>query len=170
VSPMAAAPRPLTAQRARDVAAGVLDPELPVLTIDELGILRAVRLVDEDGATAVEVDITPTYSGCPAMEAIQSDVRHALAAAGANVVRVRVLLAPAWSTDRISPAGRRKLADSGMAPPTATDAPVDLRLTVRCPRCGSPDTREVSRFGPTPCTSLHSCRSCHEPFEHVKTL
>jgi ring-1,2-phenylacetyl-CoA epoxidase subunit PaaD len=170
VSPMAADRRPLTAQRARDVAAGVPDPELPVVTIDELGILRDVRLGEGEGTTSVEVDITPTYSGCPALGAIESDVKSALAAAGADVVEVRVVLAPAWSTDRISPAGRRKLAAAGMVPPAARNAPVDVRLTVRCPRCGSPDTREVSRFGPTPCTSLHSCRSCLEPFEHVKPL
>ena len=163
-------PRRLTAQRAYDTAAGVADPEMPVVTIAELGILRDVRLMDEAGTTSVEVDITPTYSGCPALEAIAADVRDVLSEAGADEVRVRTVLAPAWTTDRITAAGRRKLAESGMAPPALRNGPVEVRLTVRCPRCGSPDTREVSRFGPTPCTSLHTCGSCLEPFEHVKPL
>jgi ring-1,2-phenylacetyl-CoA epoxidase subunit PaaD len=174
---MAAEHRPLTAQRAHDVVAAVADPELPVVTIAELGILRDVRLVEEGDGSCVEVDITPTYSGCPALEAIAADVNEALCGAGADVVRVRTVLAPAWSTDLISAAGRRKLAESGIAPPDPhgrSDArgrgPVSLVLSVRCPRCGSPDTREVSRFGPTPCTSLHACASCLEPFEHVKPL
>jgi ring-1,2-phenylacetyl-CoA epoxidase subunit PaaD len=163
----------LTAQQAYDVVARVVDPELPVVTIAELGILRDVRM-DTDG-TAVEVDITPTYSGCPALEAIEADVEVALRAAGAEDVRVHTVLTPAWSTDLISAEGRRKLAEAGVAPPprdrqVPREGPVRLALSVRCPRCGSPDTREVTRFGPTPCTSLHTCAACLEPFEHVKRL
>lgn len=158
-------------EEAYDVAASVVDPELPVLTIAELGILRGVRVE----AGAVEVDITPTYSGCPALEAIQADVKAALRTAGAREVHVRTVLSPAWTTDLITPAGRRKLADHGIAPPhprrdTPDGSPVLVELSVRCPRCGSPDTGEVSRFGPTPCMALRSCRSCREPFEHMKAL
>ncbi|MFD2079899.1 ring-1,2-phenylacetyl-CoA epoxidase subunit PaaD [Actinopolymorpha cephalotaxi] len=180
----------LTPEAARAAAAAVTDPELPVLTIAELGILRAVRVDGVDGVDGVvgvdrvvEVDLTPTYAGCPALEAIESDVKAALHAAGATDVRVRRVLAPAWTTDWITEAGRAKLAAAGIAPPSPTrsggstrsggvagSAPVDLTLTVRCPRCGSADTRELSRFGPTACTALRTCASCREPFEHVKAL
>ncbi|MET9021288.1 1,2-phenylacetyl-CoA epoxidase subunit PaaD [Actinopolymorpha sp. NPDC004070] len=168
------ATRVLDPQTARAAAAAVADPELPVLTIADLGILRAVR-VGQDGV--VEVELTPTYAGCPALEAIEADVKAALHAAGAGEVRVRRVLAPAWTTDWITEGGRAKLATAGMAPPSPAgpgggrgSAPVDLTLTVRCPRCGSADTRELSRFGPTACTALRTCASCREPFEHVKTL
>lgn len=166
----------LTAERASAVAAGVVDPELPVVTIEELGILRDVRVVDDRaGGPDVEVDITPTYSGCPALDAIRDDITAALREAGAQAVRVRTLLSPAWSTDRISAAGRRKLAEAGIAPPRPGGAsrgrgPVLVELSVRCPRCGSADTHEVSRFGPTACTALRTCASCLEPFEHMKPL
>jgi ring-1,2-phenylacetyl-CoA epoxidase subunit PaaD len=162
-----------TAADAYAVAATVVDPELPVLTIAELGILRDVRLE----AGSVEVDITPTYTGCPALEAIRADVKAALRTAGAREVHVRTVLSPAWTTDLISPEGRQKLAEHGIAPPSPHGAPrsrgespVLVELSVRCPRCGSANTRELSRFGPTPCTALLSCRGCGEPFEHVKTL
>lgn len=156
-------------ERARAVAATVLDPEVPVLTIDDLGILRDVRVAD-DGA--VEVDLTPTYSGCPAVEAIERDVETALAAAGFAAVRVRRVLAPAWTTDRITDQGRRRLAEYGIAPPTGTCAagPVPVRLGVRCPQCGSPRTRELSRFGSTACKALWRCEDCREPFDHFKVL
>jgi ring-1,2-phenylacetyl-CoA epoxidase subunit PaaD len=157
---------------ARDVAAAVLDPELPVLTIADLGILRDVA-VGVDGA--VEVTITPTYSGCPAMETIRADVESALREAGYRDVRVRTVLSPAWTTDWLSVEGRRKLAEYGIAPPASAAAaraggPVRLTLAVRCPRCGSLDTREVSWFGSTACKALYACRSCHEPFDTVKPI
>ncbi len=175
------APTPaLTAEEAYAVVARVPDPELPVLTIAELGILRDVRVLPvATPAPAVEVDITPTYSGCPALEAIRSDVKDALRGVGVENVRVRTVLAPAWTTDWITADGRRKLAESGVAPPGPAGAPrgpdrsagpVPLELSVRCPRCGSLGTREVSRFGPTPCTALRTCGSCLEPFEAVKPL
>jgi ring-1,2-phenylacetyl-CoA epoxidase subunit PaaD len=158
-------------ERARAIAGEVLDPEVPVLTIAELGVLRDVALLD-DGA--VEVTVTPTYSGCPAMDAIRHDVEAALRSAGFDDVRVRTALAPAWSTDWISERGRRALAEYGIAPPAARaeDArgPIALALTVRCPLCGSPDTRELSRFGSTACKALWQCRACGEPFDHFKTL
>jgi ring-1,2-phenylacetyl-CoA epoxidase subunit PaaD len=159
-------------ERAREVAATVLDPEVPVLTIDDLGILRDVRVAD-DGA--VEVDLTPTYSGCPAVEAIERDVETALVAAGFGDVRVRRVLAPAWTTDWISDEGRRRLSAYGIAPPTGTRAvgpvgPVAVQLGVRCPQCGSPRTSELSRFGSTACKALWRCEDCREPFDHFKVL
>ena len=154
--------------RAREAAAAVLDPELPVLTIADLGVLRDVTVTD-DGA--VEVTITPTYSGCPAMEAIRHDVESALADAGFADVRVRTVLAPAWSTDWISDRGRAALLEYGIAPPGPRGSgPVPLTLAVRCPHCGSPDTRELSHFGSTACKALRQCRTCREPFDHVKPL
>jgi ring-1,2-phenylacetyl-CoA epoxidase subunit PaaD len=153
---------------ARPVAGAVPDPEVPVLTIADLGVLRDVR-VDDDGS--VVVTITPTYSGCPAMDAIRADVVTALHEAGFGQVRVETVLSPAWTTDWMSEEGRRKLAGYGIAPPgSRAGGPVRLTLSVRCPRCGSPDTRELSRFGSTACKALWQCRSCSEPFDHFKAI
>ncbi|GAC1323502.1 MAG: phenylacetate-CoA oxygenase subunit PaaJ [Mycobacteriales bacterium] len=162
-----------TAAEVRAVLERVADPEIPVLTIADLGILRGVEL-RPDGA--VEVTITPTYSGCPAMAEITADITTALTAAGHAEVRVRTVLAPAWTTDWLSENGRRKLAAYGIAPPgPRPDGPVPLTLgrppeRVSCPRCGSTDTRETSRFGSTACTSLHVCSDCAEPFSAVKAF
>jgi ring-1,2-phenylacetyl-CoA epoxidase subunit PaaD len=149
---------------ARETAGDVPDPEFPALTIADLGILRDVR--EADGA--VTVTITPTYSGCPAMAQIAADLRRRLTEAGYPDVAIRTELSPPWTTDWITPDGRRKLADAGIAPPRERTGPVPLELAVRCPRCGSADTRELSRFSGTACKALHQCRSCREPFEHVK--
>jgi ring-1,2-phenylacetyl-CoA epoxidase subunit PaaD len=157
---------------ARDVAAAVPDPELPMVTIDDLGILRDVR---EDGDT-VTVTITPTYSGCPAMREIATDLRRSLERAGYRHVDIATELSPPWTTDWITAEGRRKLAAAGIAPPAAaarqtSSAPVPLTLTrvpVSCPRCGSADTRETARFSATACKALYACRACLEPFEYVK--
>jgi ring-1,2-phenylacetyl-CoA epoxidase subunit PaaD len=149
---------------ARETAGSVLDPELPALTIADLGILRDVR--EADGA--VTVTITPTYSGCPAMAQIAADLRRRLTEAGYERVDVRTELSPPWTTDWITPDGRRKLAEAGIAPPGEHGGPVLVPLAVRCPRCGSPDTREISRFSGTACKALYQCRACKEPFEHVK--
>ncbi len=160
---------------ARDAVAAVVDPEMPMLTLDDLGIIRSVE--QSDGT--VVVTITPTYSGCPAIEAMRADIHRALRAAGYPTVRVRTVLAPAWSTDWISDAGRRKLAEAGIAPPGRAPArpagPIPLTLgappsPVRCPRCGAPATDELSRFGPTACTALRRCPACREPFEHMKEI
>jgi ring-1,2-phenylacetyl-CoA epoxidase subunit PaaD len=148
---------------ARAAAASVVDPELRTVTIDELGILRGVT-VGPDGH--VLVTITPTYSGCPALDLIRADIVTALAEAGYPDAEVRTTLSPAWSTDQISAAGRAKLAAAGIAPP----GQVVLRLSPRCPKCGSPDTQELSRFGSTACKSLWRCRTCAEPFDAVKPL
>ncbi len=151
------------------VAASVPDPEIPVVSIEDLGILREVE-VAEDGH--VRVVITPTYSGCPAMEAIRDDVLTAFARAGHDDVEVAMVLAPAWTTDAITEEGRRRLEEFGIAPPQTSrgDAPVPLTLSVRCPQCGSPDTRELSRFGSTACKALWVCQACKEPFDHFKPL
>lgn len=148
--------------------ASVPDPEIPVVTIEDLGILRGVS-IDESGH--IEVTITPTYSGCPAMEAITADITAALAAHGFEDATVRSVLAPAWTTDWMSDEGRRKLLAYGIAPPhpRGTGA-VAVTLSVRCPQCGSGDTRELSRFGSTACKSLWACSSCLEPFDYFKAL
>jgi ring-1,2-phenylacetyl-CoA epoxidase subunit PaaD len=149
----------------------VLDPEVPVLTIEDLGVLRDVT-VDDDGA--VTVTVTPTYSGCPAMEAIEHDVEAAVRDAGFDRVAVRRVLSPAWTTDWMSDEGRRKLEAYGVAPPHVRGgqdgAPVLVSLSVRCPQCGSPETRELSRFGSTACKSLWQCTACREPFDHFKAI
>jgi ring-1,2-phenylacetyl-CoA epoxidase subunit PaaD len=169
----------ITRKRARQVLEQVTDPELPVLTIEDLGILRDVRVE----ADAVVVTITPTYSGCPAMAEIRADVEAALKRAGAGRVIVETTLRPAWTTDWMTDAGRDKLQAYGIAPPSPRGrGPVDVPLAglvrslsprgtagaVRCPQCGSGDTEEVSRFGSTSCKSMWRCRSCREPFDHFK--
>jgi ring-1,2-phenylacetyl-CoA epoxidase subunit PaaD len=151
----------------REIVAVIPDPEVPVLSIDDLGILRDVA-VDPTGR--VRVTITPTYSGCPAMDAIRADVTGALQNAGYDDVHVELVLSPAWTTDWMSAEGRRKLLAYGIAPPEPPPSgrTIPLTLTLRCPRCGSPDTQELSRFGSTACKSLWACRSCQEPFDHFK--
>jgi ring-1,2-phenylacetyl-CoA epoxidase subunit PaaD len=151
---------------AYEAAAAVRDPEIRVLTVEELGILRDVT-VDGDG-TAV-VTITPTYSGCPAMDVIRRDIADAVQGAGYKA-DIRTVLAPAWTTDWISPSGLEKLAASGIAPPGAAQRQVAVTLTVRCPRCGSPDTEQLSRFGSTACKALWRCRACREPFDAIKAI
>lgn len=160
------------AQLAWDVAAQTPDPELPQLTIADLGILRAVEL---DGATVVAT-LTPTYSGCPALREIGADLRRRLSAAGYESVEVRTRLAPPWSSDWITAEGRRKLVAAGISPPGAARRPAGptplvlrpFRAGVVCPACGSSDTAPVAEFGATACKALYRCTACREPFEHVK--
>jgi ring-1,2-phenylacetyl-CoA epoxidase subunit PaaD len=156
-----------------DVAAAVPDPELPMVTLADLGILRDV--VDEPGG--VTVTITPTYSGCPAMREISRDLEHRLHDAGYPQVTVRTSLAPAWSSDWITSRGREKLAAAGIAPPHAAPGPGPIPLTlttlgrsVRCPLCGADDAVLTSAFSGTACKALYRCRSCSEPFEYVKEI
>ncbi|MFJ1787473.1 1,2-phenylacetyl-CoA epoxidase subunit PaaD [Streptomyces anulatus] len=154
----------------RDLAGSVPDPELPVLTLAELGVLRDVRV---DGPGRVTVRLTPTYTGCPAIEAMSADIERVLHDHGVPDVSVVTVLAPAWSTDDISAEGRRKLAEFGIAPPRAHNAdggPVPLTLSVRCPHCGSTDTELLSRFSSTACKALRRCVACREPFDHFKEL
>ncbi|HEX7717497.1 MAG TPA: 1,2-phenylacetyl-CoA epoxidase subunit PaaD [Marmoricola sp.] len=160
---MTATAHELLADEARACVAAVPDPELPTVTIADLGVLRGVRF--EDGV--VHVTITPTYAGCPAMDAIRADIEAAVheGLPGRPVV-VHTELAPPWSSDDITDEGRRKLAAAGIAPPDR--GPVGLTLTVRCPQCGSPDTRELTRFGSTACKALWVCDACAEPFDRFK--
>ena len=161
---------------AYDVAAQVRDPELPVLTLADLGVLRDVT---EAPGGRVSVTITPTYSGCPALDEMGADLRRSLLAAGYSAVEVRTSLSPAWTTDWISEDGLRKLREAGIAPPSRLGpkaaGPVPLNLVppsarVACPRCGSFRTSELSRFGSTACKALRRCLDCAEPFEHVKEI
>ena len=160
---------------AADVAATVTDPELPMVTLAELGILREVRQTGD----GVEVTITPTYSGCPAMEAIRADLLRALRRAGYERATVRTQLAPAWTTDWISESGRAKLSAAGISPPgpaprrVAGPVPLDLGFrdrSIACPRCGEPATERLAAFGATACRELRRCPACREPFEHVKEI
>jgi ring-1,2-phenylacetyl-CoA epoxidase subunit PaaD len=162
-----------TLQDARAVAETVTDPELPMLTLHDLGVLRDVRVERE----RVIVEVTPTYSGCPAMAEMRADLAARLHAAGYRDVEVRTVLSPPWTTDDITERGRRLLAEHGIAPPGAAArrqpgrVPLDLGArppSVACPLCGSVDTELVSRFGATPCKALYRCAACCEPFEHFK--
>lgn len=162
--------------RARAVVAAVTDPEIPVLTLDDLGVLRDVRLE----AGTVVVTVTPTYTGCPATGVIAQDIRSALADAGWPQARVDITLTPPWSTDWMSDAGRRKLRDYGIAPPGpaagGAGAPVHLvrRRTAtaidqpECPRCSSPRVERLAEHGSTACKALYRCLSCREPFDYFK--
>jgi ring-1,2-phenylacetyl-CoA epoxidase subunit PaaD len=162
-------------REARRIAGSAADPELPMLTLDDLGIIRDVRA---EGGRVV-VSLTPTYSGCPALAEIGADVARRLAASGYPRAGIETVLAPPWSSDWITPAGRRKLAAAGIAPPGLAPArgpgPVPLTLAARppavaCPACGSADTERAAAFGATACRDLYRCRACREPFEHVKEI
>jgi ring-1,2-phenylacetyl-CoA epoxidase subunit PaaD len=153
-------------QRAWNAAASVVDPEIPVLTIADLGVLRDVRVADG----RVEVAITPTYSGCPAMNMIALEIELALERAGFRNSKVSTVLSPAWTTEWMSDDGRRKLREYGIAPPQAASSRRALFgvQQVECPQCGSADTELLSEFGSTSCKALWRCRSCREPFDYFK--
>ncbi len=159
---------------ARAIAASVTDPEMPMLTLADLGVLREVR---ESGDGAVVVTITPTYSGCPAMATMRDDLVHRLTGAGYDA-RVEVALSPAWSSDWITERGRQALRDHGLSAPGPAprrDGPVPLNLLptrreITCPRCGSENARLSAEFGATACKALYRCEDCLEPFEHVKEI
>jgi ring-1,2-phenylacetyl-CoA epoxidase subunit PaaD len=159
-------------QKAWDIAATVCDPEIPVLTIEDLGILRNVEVADEK----VSVTITPTYSGCPAMDAIRDDLQAAFKKEGYQDVQVDLVLAPAWTTDWMTEAGKAKLQEYGIAPPSGmSDAarhagPIRLQMAVKCPQCASLHTKELTRFGSTSCKALYVCQDCKEPFDYFKVL
>lgn len=165
-------------QAAWDVLATVLDPEVPAVSVCDLGIVREV--VDAGEGAGLEIVLTPTYSGCPATEAIEADVLAALVAAGLGPARVTLRRAPAWTTDWISAEGRRKLAAYGIAPPAHLEpgTAVPIRFfggrsgaeRLACPRCGSLQTERLSAFGSTACKALYRCMACREPFEHFKPI
>lgn len=160
-------------ERARAIAAAVQDPELPMLTLEDLGILRSVAL-GEDGEVVVE--LTPTYSGCPALDMMRREVARRLDEAGFERVTVRTVLGPAWTSDWMTSGGRRALREAGIAPPgPAPVRPALLSLepaprVVACPRCGASNTVELSAFGATACRALWRCAACGEPFERFKEL
>jgi ring-1,2-phenylacetyl-CoA epoxidase subunit PaaD len=146
--------------RARMIAGAVPDPEIPVLTIDELGILRDVQV--ESGR--VQVNIIPTYSGCPAMNVIAQDIESALRKEGFRQIEVKTLLSPAWTTDFMTEAAKGKLKQFGIAPPArGTGQP-------NCPLCGSSNVEKISQFGSTACKALWRCKACREPFDYFKCL
>lgn len=153
------------------LAGSVPDPELPMVSLAELGVMRGLRLL---GPGRVEVELTPTYTGCPALESMATDIERLLHDHGVPEVAVRTVLSPPWTTDAISPEGRRKLAESGIAPPAphraAAGGPVPVALAVRCPQCGSTETELLSRFSSTACKALRRCTACGEPFDHFKEL
>lgn len=169
----------------RSLAGSVPDPELPVLNLEELGVLRAVHT---RGPGRVEVELSPTYTGCPAIETMSADIERVLHEHGIAEVTVRPVLTPAWSTDDITSEGRRKLREFGIAPPRTTREPagpvaVSLGPTrhaaatlppdaepIACPHCGSTETELLSRFSSTACKALRRCLSCREPFDHFKEL
>jgi ring-1,2-phenylacetyl-CoA epoxidase subunit PaaD len=149
-----------------EAASAVCDPEIPVLTIADLGVLREVR----EGADGIEVVITPTYSGCPAMNMIALEIETALDVAGISPARVVTVLSPAWTTDWMTAEGRRKLSEYGIAPPAPSAGrralfSVDV---VACPRCRSTHTSRIAEFGSTSCKALWRCEACREPFDYFK--
>ncbi|MEO8675113.1 MAG: 1,2-phenylacetyl-CoA epoxidase subunit PaaD [Casimicrobiaceae bacterium] len=174
---------PATATAERSLAAlwraleAVPDPEIPVVSVVELGIVRSLEWDAADPATLV-VRVTPTYSGCPATEVISTDIRAALMAAGAPRVRLEIQLAPAWTTDWIAPDARTKLREYGIVPPVASGAvridisglrsPRRAPEIIACPRCGSERTRVLSQFGSTACKAQYRCNACLEPFDYFK--
>lgn len=160
----------ITEDRILSLLDRVKDPEIPVISLLDLGVVNGIA-VDPSGA--VTVTITPTYTGCPAMDVMKADILKELHNAGITDVKVDLVLAPAWSTDRITEEGRRKLKEYGIAPPERT---ADIRAlkgkapTVECPQCGSPDTVMISAFGSTACKALWKCNACLEPFDQFKCL
>ncbi len=160
----------MTKEAIYSILEAVTDPEIPVITIAELGILRDVAI--DEAQQTITVYITPTYNGCPATDVIAHTVRKTLEDAGYDKVKVVSLIDPAWTTDWITAEGRQKLLDYGIAPPaeSTTDASFlsGKSPVVHCPQCGSDQTELVSRFGSTPCKALYKCNTCHEPFDYFK--
>lgn len=157
----------ISKEQIREVLQTVADPEIPVLTVEDLGVIRDI-LIEGD---TVEVVITPTYSGCPAMKTIEINILSALQEAGYEHVKVTTVLSPAWTTDWMSEEGKRKLKAYGIAPPEGSADKGTLfgeEKVVECPHCLSKNTRLVSQFGSTPCKSLYRCLSCQEPFDYFK--
>lgn len=146
----------------------VTDPEIPVLTVADLGIIRDVRIHEDE---TVEVVITPTYSGCPAMNVIEINIKAALQEKGFEQVKVTTVLSPAWTTDWLTESGKRKLKEYGIAPPQGSvdkGALFGKENDIECPHCNSTNTEMISQFGSTPCKSLYRCKDCLEPFDYFK--
>jgi len=159
-------------ERIRSILETVSDPEIPVLSVIDLGIIRSISVAEADHS--VHIDLSPTYSGCPAMDTIEADIRTALSAAGFESVHIRTVLEPAWTTDWMSESGKQKLEAYGIAPPDQKSG--DKRALfgkapeVRCPLCKSTHTTRLSAFGSTPCKALYRCDDCLEPFDAFKCI
>jgi ring-1,2-phenylacetyl-CoA epoxidase subunit PaaD len=167
---------PLTAleRELLHLAGQVPDPELPMISLADLGVLRGLHVT---GPGRVQVEVTPTWTGCPALETMAADITGVLTEAGMSDVAVRTVLSPAWTSDAITAEGRRKLTEAGVAPPRPQTlggppnaGPVAVDLAIHCPHCGSTDTRLLNRFSSTACKSLRRCESCREPFDHFKEV
>ena len=148
-----------------DLLSSVVDPEIPVLTLEDLGVLRDIRVNEGE----VNVTITPTYAGCPAMDTMRSDIEDTLARAGFQQVNVRTSLSPAWTTDWMSENGRRKLRAYGIAPPVSTSCGQQFG-NIECPQCESTEVKRISEFGSTACKALYQCKNCLEPFDYFKCI
>lgn len=162
--------KPFTPESIRTLLQEVKDPEVPVLSIEELGVLRAVKLTDDH----FEIIITPTYSGCPAMQAIAEEIKMVMEINGIRNYQIKMIYSPAWTTDWMSETAREKLREYGIAPPSqSTTSHLEALLSgkskpVTCPFCGSTETKLTSAFGSTACKALHYCKHCHQPFEEFK--
>ena len=159
----------ITIDEAREILDSVMDPEVPVLSVNDLGIVRDVQIHGD----TVEVTITPTYSGCPAMDMIAVNIKMELLAAGFGDVRIKQVLSPAWTTDWMSEPGKEKLRNYGIAPPNPKQQVCDQDLfapyeNIQCPHCDSFHTRRISEFGSTACKALYQCNDCQEPFDYFK--
>ncbi len=152
-----------------EILESVSDPEIPVLSIMEMGVVRSAKMIND----VAEISITPTYSGCPAMDVIGDDIKKALAAKGIEA-NVELVLSPAWTTDWITEKGRKALEKYGIAAPLEPEADIEALLgnkkLVKCPQCGSMNTKLVSQFGSTACKAFFQCLDCHEPFDYFKCL
>ena len=151
--------------RLYELLSSVVDPEIPVLTLQDLGVLRDVEITGGE----VKITITPTYAGCPAMETMRSDIETTLAAAGYGQVTVTQVLSPAWSTDWMTQSGRDKLRDYGIAPPANTACGKEADQ-IQCPQCGCDQVKRISEFGSTACKALYQCQECLEPFDYFKCI
>ncbi|RMG69552.1 MAG: phenylacetate-CoA oxygenase subunit PaaJ [Bacteroidetes bacterium] len=159
---------PFTPDTVREILQEVKDPEIPVLSVVKMGIIHDVRVEGD----RIEVDMVPTFAGCPAIEVMKRDIERSLYAAGAREVQVFVRYKQAWSTNQITEEGRRILKDFGLSPPPRIEGTVEVENLMRaeCPICGSTDTRLLNSFGPTACRAIHHCNTCHETFEQMKPL
>ncbi len=162
---MVAASNKADIARLFELLSSVVDPEIPVLTLQDLGVLRDIS-VDND---SIKVTITPTYAGCPAMDTMRADIETTLAAAGYEQVTVQQSLSPAWTTDWMSENGRKKLLAYGIAPPVKTTCG-QATGKIKCPQCGSSNVKTISEFGSTACKALYQCQDCREPFDYFKCI
>jgi ring-1,2-phenylacetyl-CoA epoxidase subunit PaaD len=154
-----------TEARVRELLEHVFDPEIPVLNVVEMGIVRSIVCIED----SIQISVTPTYSGCPAMEVIEQDIRSTLSRGGFAQIDIKTVLSPAWTTDWLSAAAREKLRAHGIAPPSGSNCGA-ARDPVACPRCGSKATEELSHFGSTACQALRRCQACREPFGYFKAI